>query len=180
MNFIKEHKSLYQNTKKLSDISHTAADEFDAVFYPGGHGPMFDLVNDEDSIRIISQMYAKGKPVAAVCHGPVVFAHVHGPDTRSMLKGRKVTGFSDVEEELMKFVDDMPFSLEKVLNEKSDGGFEKASEPWGEKVIVDGHVITGQNPASARGVAEALAKELSRSHHVSSRPQFLCILLWEA
>ncbi|CAI4214765.1 unnamed protein product [Parascedosporium putredinis] len=151
VSFLKEHKSVYQNTKKLSDLAATAADDFDAVFYPGGHGPMYDLVNDKDSIKIISETYAKGKPVAAVCHGPVVFVNVNGPDTLPILKGKRVTGFSDVEEEQMKLVDEMPFSLEKALNEKSGGKFEKAAEPWGEKVIVHDNVITGQNPASAKG-----------------------------
>ncbi|PKS07226.1 hypothetical protein jhhlp_005828 [Lomentospora prolificans] len=164
MNFIKEHKSVYQNTKKLSDLVATAGDDFDAVFYPGGHGPMYDLANDKDSIQIISDLYAKGKPVAAVCHGPVAFVNVNGSDKLPILKGKRVTGFSDAEEEIMELVDEMPFSLEQALNEKSGGKFEKASEVWAEKVIVQDNVITGQNPASAKGVAEALAKLLSKSH----------------
>lgn len=148
------------------------ASEFDAVFYPGGHGPMFDLADDKDSIAIAADVFSRGKPVAAVCHGPASILNIKSPAGESILKGRKVTGFSDSEEDAVKLTEVMPFSLEKRLGEKSEGGFEKAQD-WGEKVIVDGQVITGQNPASAKGVGEALAKALSEL------PACVCVCVLE-
>ena len=148
------------------------ASEFDAIFYPGGHGPMFDLADDKDSIAIAADVFSRGKPVAAVCHGPASILNIKSPAGESILKGRKVTGFSDSEEDAVKLTEVMPFSLEKRLGEKSEGGFEKAQD-WGEKVIVDGQVITGQNPASAKGVGEALAKALSEL------PACVCVCVLE-
>lgn len=157
--FLSEQKTVWETTHKLSDLAHRAF-EFDAVFYPGGHGPMFDLTDDKDSIAIATDVFSRGKPVAAVCHGPAAILNINTPTAESILKGRKVTGFSDSEEGAVKLTEAMPFSLEKRLGERSGGGFEKAQD-WGEKVIVDGQVITGQNPASAKGVGEALAKALN-------------------
>ena len=158
--FKKEHTATWEKTHKLSDLVSRVS-EFDAVFYPGGHGPMFDLVNDANSIRIASDLWKAGKPVTAVCHGPAALLNVNGPDGASILKGKKVTGFSDSEEDQAGFTPLMPFSLEKQLNEKSGGGYGKAAENWGEKVFDEGQLIVGQNPASAKGVGEALAKALS-------------------
>ncbi|SPO06087.1 related to NonF protein, involved in nonactin biosynthesis [Cephalotrichum gorgonifer] len=157
--FLENQKSLWENTVPLSSLVPRAS-EFDAVFFPGGHGPMFDVVNDKDSIRITEAVYAAGKPVAAVCHGPAGLLNVTAPDGNSILEGRTVVGFSDSEEEAAGFVPEMPFSLEKELGKKSGGGYVKAEKDWGEKVVVDGRVITGQNPASSKGVAEAIAKAL--------------------
>lgn len=158
--FLAEHKSVWKDTHKLSDLVARSG-EFDAVFYPGGHGPMFDVVDDPSSIRIASDVYAAGKPVAAVCHGPAALLNVNAPDATSILKGKKVTGFSDKEEATVQYTSLMPFSLEERLGKESAGGYAKAEQEWGEKVIVDGQVITGQNPASAKGVGEAIAKALS-------------------
>lgn len=158
--FLAEQKTVWEDTHKLSNLVSRSG-EFDAVFYPGGHGPMFDVVTDPDSIRIASDVYAAGKPVAAVCHGPAALLNVNGPDATSILKGKQVTGFSDSEEEIAQYTSEMPFSLEQRLGKESVGGYVKAGEPWGPKVVVDGQVITGQNPASAKGVGEAIAKALS-------------------
>ncbi|CAG9948220.1 unnamed protein product [Clonostachys rosea f. rosea IK726] len=130
-------------------MGHTA--DFDAIFFPGGHGPMFDLT-------LIEEFYAAGKVVAAVCHGPAVFSNAF-VGAQPLLNGRKVTGFSNVEEELMNLTTAMPFLLEDALKQRF-GSYEKAKEPWGEHIVVDGRLITGQNPASAKGVAEEIAKAL--------------------
>ena len=156
---MKEQKTVWETTHKLSDLVNRAS-EFDAVFYPGGHGPMFDLVDDKDSIKIAADIASRGGPVAAVCHGPAALLNINSPTATSILKGKTVTGFSDSEEAAVKLTEAMPYSREKRLGEKSEGGFVKAQD-WGEKVVVDGQVITGQNPASAKGVGEALAKALS-------------------
>jgi len=158
VNFLKNHKSVWENTTPLKEFVGRAS-EFDALFYPGGHGPMFDLATDKDSIKIIEEFYAAGKIVAAVCHGPVVLAPAKGSDGEYIVKGKQVTGFSNAEEDIVKMSEAMPFLLEDALV-KSGAKFVKASEPWGEKVVVDGKLITGQNPASAKGVGEAIAKSL--------------------
>lgn len=158
--FHAEQKHVWEDTHKLSDLVSRAS-EFDAVFYPGGHGPMFDVVSDPSSVRIATEVYAAGKPVAAVCHGPAALVNVNTPAATSILKGKQVTGFSDAEEDMVQYTSLMPFSLEQRLGKESAGGYVKAAEPWGEKVVVDGQVITGQNPASAKGVGEALAKALN-------------------
>src|SRR5438132_1129558 len=113
---------------------------------------MFDLAVDPISQQVIAEFAAKGKVVASVCHGPAAFVNVKMPGSgEHLLKGKKVTGFSNAEEEQMKLTQAVPFLLEDKLNEASGGGFVKADEPWGVKVVVDGKVITGQNPASAKG-----------------------------
>jgi len=156
--FLNDSKPLYQNTAKLSTIASNAADEFDALFYPGGHGPMFDLATDKESQQLIADFVAKGKVVSAVCHGPAVFANVKDPRTgESVLHGKEVTAFSNTEEDMMQLSQFMPFSLEDKLVE-AGAKFVKADEPWGAKVVVDGQLITGQNPASAKGVGEAIVK----------------------
>jgi len=157
-NFLENHKSVWENTKPLSEFVGRAS-EFDAIFYPGGHGPMFDLVTDKDSIALIEEFSAQNKPVASVCHGPVVLVNAKGKDGQPLVSGKRVTGFSNVEEDQAKMTAAMPFLLEDALN-KAGGKYEKAAEPWGEHVITDGLLITGQNPASAKGVGEALVKLL--------------------
>ncbi|KAK0620185.1 class I glutamine amidotransferase-like protein [Immersiella caudata] len=154
--FLQNHKSLWENTAKLSTFLGRA-DEFDAVFVPGGHGPMFDLVVDETSQKVIAEFAEKGKVVAAVCHGPGAFVNVKLSGGKHLLEGKEVTGFSNAEEEIMGLTKAMPFLLEDKI--KQEGGkFVKADEPWGEKVVVDGKLITGQNPASAKGVGEAVVR----------------------
>lgn len=163
--FLKNQQSLWKNTVKLSEIVPRAG-EFDAIFYVGGHGPMFDLVSDPISLSLIQTFASAKKPVSAVCHGPIVFANATTPSGEPLIRGAKVTGFTNKEEEMAQKVDVMPFLLEDKLSAVSGVTFVKADQPWGEKVVVDktyqlgGPLITGQNPASATGVGKALVKAL--------------------
>ena len=151
---------MWEKTAKLSDFAGRAS-EFEAIFFPGGHGPMVDLVNDQDSKDLIRDFHSQGKIISAVCHGPAALVNATTASGESILKGVKVTGFDDVGEDMFKFTDDMDFSLEKRLSEVSGGNYVKADDgPLGEKVVVDGKIITGQNPASSKGVAEAIARAL--------------------
>ncbi|KND91817.1 Glyoxalase 3 [Tolypocladium ophioglossoides CBS 100239] len=157
MNFFKNHKGVWEHTELLKDFVGRSF-EFDALFYPGGHGPMYDLVHDKHSIQLIEEFYKAGKPIAAVCHGPIVFAHakING---EPLLKGREVTGFTNEEEDQAQLSEAMPFLLEDELK-KVGAKFVSAPQAWGEKVVVDGQIISGQNPASAKGVGEAIAKAI--------------------
>ncbi|KAB5572176.1 DJ-1/PfpI family protein [Coniochaeta sp. 2T2.1] len=157
--FLASKKSLWQNTAKLSTYLGRA-DEFDAVFVPGGHGPMFDLAVDPDTQKLIAEFAAKGKVVSAVCHGPAAFVNVKMEDGKHLLAGKKVTGFSNDEEEQVGLSKVVPYSLEDELR-KNAAGYEKAGEPWGVKVVVDGNLISGQNPASSQAVGEAILKAIS-------------------
>ncbi|KAL3473227.1 class I glutamine amidotransferase-like protein [Aspergillus californicus] len=161
--FLKEQEALWKNTKKLSDVKES---DFDAIFYVGGHGPMFDLTEDKTSIALIQSFAVAKKPVSAVCHGPCVFLNVTTPSGKPIVTGAQVTGFSNVEEDQVQLSHLMPFMLEDELVKKSGGNYVKADQPWGEKVVVSkvaelgGTLITGQNPASATGVGQALLKAL--------------------
>ncbi|KAF5532801.1 hypothetical protein FMEXI_12212 [Fusarium mexicanum] len=158
--FLENHESVWKNTLKLCDVAGRAS-KFDAIFYPGGHGPMVDLVHDEHFKNLLRDFHSQDKVIAAVCHGPAAFVNATTATGELILKGKQVTGFDDVGEEMFKFTDDMDFSLEKRLGEASGGKYVKADEgPLAEKVVVDGKMITGQNPASSKGVAEEIAKAL--------------------
>ncbi|PGH12087.1 hypothetical protein AJ79_04486 [Helicocarpus griseus UAMH5409] len=160
--FAKEKQSVWSNTVKLSEVK---ASDFDAIFYVGGHGPMFDLHSDPDSLSLIQQFAEAKKPVTAVCHGPTVFLKATAGG-KPILADAKVTGFSNVEEDQVKMSEFMPFMLETELNKVSNGGYVKADEPWGEKVVISkvagtgAPLITGQNPASATGVGKEILKAL--------------------
>ncbi|KAI8628122.1 ThiJ/PfpI family protein [Xylariaceae sp. FL1651] len=158
--FATEKKAVWEQTERVASFKGRAG-EFAAVFYPGGHGPMFDLVNDADSIAVIEEFAAAGKPVAAVCHGPAVLLNVKTEDGKSILAGKDVTGFSNAEEDAVDMSKYMPFMLEDRMKE-AGGNYKKAFEPWGELVLVQdgGKLITGQNPASAKGVGEAILKAI--------------------
>jgi putative intracellular protease/amidase len=156
--FLKNQKSLWENTKPISEFLGRAS-EFAAVFYPGGHGPMFDLATDKDSIQLIQEFWAAGKPVSAVCHGPAAFVNVK-IDGEPLVKGKKVTAFTDEEEEQVKLTQAVPFALETEIK-KSGADFVKADQAWGEKLAVDGNLITGQNPASGKAVGQAILKALN-------------------
>jgi len=134
--------------------------DFDAVFYPGGHGPLWDLAEDTDSKTIIEAFYAANKPVAAVCHAPGVFKNVKSPDGDSIVKGKKVTGFTNSEEEAVGLTDVVPLLVEDML--KANGGAYSKGPDWGSYVVEDGHLITGQNPASSEAAAQALIKRLQQ------------------
>lgn len=149
-------QKLLANTEKLEGIK---ADDFDAVFYPGGHGPLWDLAEDTYSIKLIEQFWAAGKPVAAVCHAPGVLRKVTKPDGSPLVKGKRVTGFTNSEEEAVGLTAVVPFLVEDELK-KAGGLFERTND-WGEYAVVDGHLVTGQNPASSAIAAEELLKLLN-------------------
>lgn len=139
------------NTRKLAGLR---AEDFDAIFYPGGHGPLWDLANDHDSQLLIEAFYAADKPVAAVCHGPGAFRNARGPFGFPMVRGRNVTGFSNTEEAAAGLVKIVPFLVEDMLKEK--GGHYSSKPDWQSHVVTDGHVVTGQNPASSTAAANAV------------------------
>ncbi|KAL7907503.1 DJ-1/PfpI family protein [Trichoderma velutinum] len=156
-NFLKDQKHLWENTLPVHEFLGRAS-EFEALFFPGGHGPMFDLATDSDSIELIKEFYEAGKILAAICHGPAAFVNVV-VNGKHILYGRKVTALSNEEEEYPK---DIPFALETAL-EQTGAEYVHALEKWGEKVVVDGPIITGQNPASSRAIANAIIKAIDSS-----------------
>jgi putative intracellular protease/amidase len=143
------------NTVKLSDVSEA---DFDTVFYPGGHGPLWDLAEDANSIALIERFLAAGKSVALVCHAPGVLRHVKTPDGRPLVEGKKVTGFTNSEEEAVGLTDIVPFLVEDEL--KALGGIYSRGPDWGSYVLQDGPLITGQNPGSSSATAQALMDAL--------------------
>ena len=150
-------QSALAHTAELADVS---GDGFDAVFYPGGHGPLWDLAEDKNSIRLIEATIAAGKPVAAVCHAPAVLRHVRGADGAPLVKGRKVTGFTNSEEAAVQLSAIVPFLVEDMLIEKG-GDYSKAAD-WQPYVVRDGLLITGQNPASSKAAAVSLLDQLKQ------------------
>lgn len=153
----KEAQAALADTVLLSSVSH---EEFDAVFYPGGHGPLWDLAEDKDSLTMIQSMHAAGKPVAAVCHGPGAFRHARLSDGRPLVEGKRVTGFSNSEEEAAGLTQVVPFLVEDAL--KQCGGQYSKGPDWSCYVVTDGTLVTGQNPASSEETARALLKLLER------------------
>lgn len=135
-------------------LSSVKADDFDAVFYPGGHGPLWDLANDADSIALIEAFTKADKPTGFVCHAPGVLKSVNGADGKPLVNGRKVTGFTNSEEEAVGLTDVVPFLVENVLI--ANGGDYSKGPDWGSYVLTDGKLVTGQNPGSSREAAEAL------------------------
>jgi putative intracellular protease/amidase len=149
-------KAALASTKRLDTIK---AADFDTVFYPGGHGPLWDLAEDPNSIKLIETMLAAGKPVALVCHAPVVLRHVKRPDGKPLVEGKKVTGFTNTEEEAVGLTKIVPFLVEDELKAKG-AEFSKAGD-WQSYVVTDGLLITGQNPASSGATASTLLKHLA-------------------
>lgn len=143
------------NTHKLSEVLNQ---DFDAVFYPGGHGPLWDLAKDQNSISLIEQTLQANKPVALVCHAPGVLRDVKNAEGRPIVEGKSVTGFSNTEEDGVGLTDIVPFLVEDTLKEQ--GGQYSKAEDWQVHVQQDGLLITGQNPASSAATAEALLKLL--------------------
>lgn len=146
------------NTRKIADID---GDDYDAVFYPGGHGPLWDLAEDGDSRLLIETMYAAGKPVALVCHGPAALRHARGPYGLPLVRGKAVTGFSNAEEQAAGLADAVPFLVEDMLKE-AGGQYSKAA-PGQSHVASSGNLVTGQNPASAVGAAKAILHQLDQT-----------------
>ena len=151
-----ELKEKLSQTLKLSDVNQ---DDYDAVFYPGGHGPLWDLANDTTSIALIEDFYNNQKPVAFVCHSPGALIKVKALNGEPLVKGKEVTGFSNTEEEGVKLTDVVPFLLEDELK-KLGGKYSKGAD-WGSYIKQDGLLITGQNPASSEAVAKLLLKTLN-------------------
>lgn len=145
------------HTLKVSDMS---SDTFDAVFYPGGHGPLWDLAEDASSIALIESMFGAGKPVAAVCHAPAAFRHAKTAAGNPMVQDRAVTGYTNAEEEAVGLTRVVPFLVEDML--RQHGGRYSKMADWQPHVVTDGHLITGQNPASSGPVAMAVVVMLSR------------------
>jgi len=144
------------STQRLSEIN---IDDYDAVFYPGGHGPLWDLAEDRHSVALIEKYWASGKPVATVCHAPGVLRHAKKPDGTPLVQGKRVTGFTNSEEDGVGLTNVVPFLVEDAL--KQNGGQFERTDDWGEFAITDGHLITGQNPASSAIAAQELVKLLN-------------------
>jgi len=152
----KEVQAALANTAKLSTVS---AADYDAVFYPGGHGPLWDLAEDPQSIALIETMYAAGKPVAAVCHAPGVLRHAKAPDGSPLVRDIPVTGFANSEEAAIGLTEVVPFLVEDML--KKNGGKYSKGPDWQSHVVVAANLISGQNPASSEAAAKALLSRLS-------------------
>lgn len=142
-------------TVRLDSVSQA---DFDTVFYPGGHGPMWDLAEDKHSTALIESFLGAGKNVAFVCHAPGVLRHVKTPEGRPLVEGRKVTGFTNTEEEAVGLTHVVPFLVEDELIAK--GGIYSKGADWGSYVVTDGLLITGQNPGSSAAAAAQLLKQL--------------------
>jgi putative intracellular protease/amidase len=144
-------KAQLASTVRLDSVKQA---DFDTVFYPGGHGPMWDLAEDQNSIKLIEAFWAAGKPIALVCHAPGALRHVKTPDGKPLVEGKNVTGFTNTEEEAVGLTHVVPFLVEDEL--KAKGGHFSKTEDWGVHVVTDGRLVTGQNPASSGPGAEAL------------------------
>ncbi|MCK8515806.1 type 1 glutamine amidotransferase domain-containing protein [Methylonatrum kenyense] len=144
-------------TRRLADVD---IDDFDAVFYPGGHGPLWDLAENRDSISLIRRAHDQGKVIGAVCHAPAVFRHVELDSGRALVAGRNVTGFSNTEEDAVQLTDVVPFLVEDMLKER--GGNYSRADDWQAHVVTDGKLVTGQNPASSEDTARAVILALQQ------------------
>jgi putative intracellular protease/amidase len=138
-------------TTKLAEID---ANAYDAVFFPGGHGPLWDLAESAECKRLSEAFVAGNRPVAAVCHAPAVFRHTKALDGNPLVSGRRVTGFSNSEEAAVGLTDVVPLLLEDML--EANGGLYEKGPDWGSFVVVDGKLVTGQNPGSSEATAEKL------------------------
>ena len=139
------------NTAVLSTVS---AEGYDAIFFPGGHGPLWDLAEDKDSTALIEAFAAGDRPIGAVCHAPAVFLHPKGVDGKPLVSGKTVTGFTNTEEEGVGLTNVVPFLVEDML--KSNGGDYQKGDDWASFVVTDGKLVTGQNPASSEEAAHKL------------------------
>ncbi len=151
----KEAIAALANTIKLADVT---VSDFDAVFYPGGHGPLWDLAEDKDSVQLIENAIQTNKPVGLVCHAPGVLRDVKGLDGKPLVAGKSVTGFSNTEEDAVQLTEIVPFLVEDML--KANGGVYSKVADWQPYVVTDGLLITGQNPGSSAATAAELLKVL--------------------
>ena len=152
----KDDKSAQAELSDTKVLSTVMADGFDAIFYPGGHGPLWDLAEDSDSILLIESFAQSDRPIGAVCHAPGVFKNTKGIDGNPLVAGKTVTGFTNTEEEGAGLTDVVPFLVEDML--KSNQGRYEKGEDWANFTVVDGKLVTGQNPASSEEAAEKLLK----------------------
>ncbi|KVX09153.1 dimethylallyltransferase [Burkholderia ubonensis] len=152
-----------KNTERLREVN---PDTVDAVLYPGGHGPLFDLRTDTQSIRLIKAMYNAGKPIATICHSGCVLLDVKTPSGSPFVRGRKVTAFSDSEEAAVQLEKDVPYLVETEL--KSLGANYSKAGDWQEHCVVDDLLITGQNPASSAAVAKVVIDRLTATAKVTA------------
>lgn len=150
-----EAQKVIDNTLKLETLK---AEEFDALFYPGGHGPLWDLAEDKTSIALIESFNKQKKPIAFVCHAPAALKNVKNENGEPLVKGKKVTGFTNTEEEAVQLTNVVPFLVEDML--KENGGIYSKSGDWEVHVLKDGNLITGQNPASSNKAADKLYESL--------------------
>lgn len=148
-------KERIANTKVLAAMN---PDDFDAVFYPGGHGPLWDLANDSTSIALIEKFNVQQKPIAFVCHAPAALKNVKDTNGKPLVEGKKVTGFTNTEEDAVGLTQVVPFLVEDML--ANNGGIYSKKEDWASYAVQDGNLITGQNPASSELVAALLLKTL--------------------
>ena len=146
-------QAAFANTSKLTGVD---VKSFDAVFYPGGHGVVWDLAEDKDSIAILNAAAAAGIPIGTVCHVPAALRHAKSADGKPLVSGKKVTGFSNSEEAAVGLTKVVPFLVEDMLTQ--NGGIYSKAADWQSYIVVDGKLVTGQNPASSTAVAEALLK----------------------
>ena len=152
----KEAQAILSNTLKLDSVIES---DYDAVFFPGGHGPLWDLAENKNSIALIEAFYQNDKSIAAVCHAPAIFKHTKNTDGTPLVKGKKVTGYSNAEEEAIQLTSVVPFSVEDML--KKNGGIYSREENFVPYAVEDGLLITGQNPASAELVVELMLNGLN-------------------
>jgi len=148
-------QQLLANTVKLDTIN---SNDFDAVFYPGGHGPLWDLSVDNNSKALIESQYNAGKPVGLVCHAVAALQHTTGSNGDALVKGKRVTGFSNTEEDAVQLTSIVPFLVEDNLI--ANGGLYNKGDDWVSYIETDGNLITGQNPASSEAVAKAMLAQL--------------------
>lgn len=148
-------QDVFSNTKKLETVSEN---DYDAVFYTGGYGPLWDLADNKKSIALIEEFYNKNKPIGSVCHGPAIFKNTKDSNGNPLVKGKKITAYSNSEEEAINFQDIVAFSVEDML--KENGGIYSKGPDWNPFAQEDGLLVTGQNPASSELVAELLLEKI--------------------
>src|SRR6516165_604227 len=152
-----EAEGQLDKTLRLDSVKQ---EDFDTVFYPGGHGPMWDLAEDPNSIKLIESFLAAGKPIALVCHAPGALRHVKTAAGKPLVEGKNVTGFTNTEEEAVGLTKVVPFLVEDEL--KAKGGYFSKTGDWGVHVVSDGLLITGQNPASSGPAAKVLLDRFAK------------------
>ena len=150
----KGDEAAQQELAQTAVLSGISAEGFNAIFYPGGHGPLWDLAEDSDSAKLIETFAASDRPIGAVCHAPAVFKHPKGADGKPLVSGRKVTSFTNTEEDAVGLTDIVPFLVEDMLG--ANGATYQKGPDWGPFVVVDGKLVTGQNPASSEEAARKL------------------------